>query len=628
MDTLGNYVLLEEFSSTSLGKIFKSLPIKGEPSLRFFHLLNDEVTKDAQSLTILKTYISKWKNIKDINILNLTDSVEKDGKLGYIFEYERGRLLSDLLQECQKEGMPIAYDQAVYLISRIIDAVVSVTSEDFFYGNINSEMVFITFEGEVKLLPGVLRDLQTTPLRHSSILEKYLMSYGDDLKSGRPIKQKDQIYFLGLILFEFLTRETFEIPKVGFQPEERLKDAKAGLGLSDGLPDNLYKILEKSLLKKENSYKSLDEMKAEIDDLISSGEYSPSTFNTAFLMHTLYRNQDEIESKKDEEYIKLDRKQFEPKKKVVIPQPKVPTEEKPLPTFGIEEETKPSKKRMLIGIGSVALVVIIVLGFILTSQSSKKNDEKVKSKDANELRIKELEEKVHQYEEEVKKLQLEAKAREEELAKAKTPEEKLKAQKALEETQKKLFETQKLNPQATVSETPKMEEKTDTPTKEETHPSDQSKSQPPIETPPQSKNETTPPSKNEPMAEISNSSQQVAPPPPTEIKTEAKENKVKEGDFIDFVNVDVKPNKLNEVKPDFPPLARQNNFEGRVYIKVTIDENGKVINAEIVKCPEPDYGVKESCINAAKKLKFSPAIKNGVKVKTSMVLNFYFKMSK
>ncbi len=616
MDTFGNYILVEDFAETSLGKVFKAIPIKGEVQINFLHLLNEECTKEPQANTIIKTYLSKWKNIKDINILNLIDFVEKDGKLGYIFEYQRGRLLSHLLSECLKEGMPIAYDQAVYLISRIVDAIVSVNTEDFIYGNLTSEMIFVTFEGEIKLLPGVLRDLQTTPLKHSTSLEKYTRSLPEELKDGRAVKSRDQIYFLGLLFFEFLTRESFEIPGLQFKPEERLQEAKRGIGLAEGLPDNLYSILEKSLLNKENSYKTLDEMKNDIDDLITSGEYSPSTFNTAFLMHTIYRDQDEIDAKKDEELLKIDRKQFEPKKKIVIPPPKAPVEEQKIPTFGIEpEEEKESKTGIFIGIGVVALVVIIILGWFLTSRSGKAKEEELKVKEAEELKLKQLEEQNKLLREQIEKFQAETKAKEEDLAKAKTPEEKAKAQKEFEEAKQKLAETQKLQQEAIKNELPpKLEQKTEIAQKDV-------KSEAP----------STPSTPLENKIPIQQETKSESAPPPTTPQPETKvEEKpalsLKEGDFVNYVDLDTRPKQLNDVKPEYPPLARQNKVEGRVYVNITIDENGNVVKAEVVKSPDPDYGLKDASIKAAEKIKFTPPLKNGVKVKTTTTLNFLFTM--
>lgn len=616
MKTFGSYILVDEFTETLFGKFFKAVPLKDEPRIFYLHILSDELTREPQALTIIKTYFNKWKNIRDLNTLNLIDFVEKDGHIGYVFEYQRGRILSDLLSECLKEGLPLAYDQAVYLISRITDAIVSISGEDFFYGNLTSDMIFITFDGEVKLLPGVFRDIQTTPLKFATILEKYLRSLPQSIKEGRAVKSKDQIYFLGLLFFEFLTRETFEIPGVPFNPEERIAEARKGSGFSEGLPENLMKILEKSLLPNStDAYKSVEEFKSDIDGLIASGEYSPSTFNTAFLIHTLYRDQDEIEAKRDEEFLKIDRKKFEPKKEkrpIVIPPPE-PSKEEPL-TFGIDvaDEGK-SKTKLFIGIGAAAgLVIVALLGFLIFGGGKQKEDTKVKQEE--ELKLKQLEEQNRLLKEQLEKLQAEAKAKEEEVLKAKTPQEKAEAQKALEEAKKKLLETQKLQE---TTQQPKQE----TNEASKSQPKEAAKAAPPTTQP--STQEKQP--ETEKVSESQPSSQTTTLPPPSQ--GEIQQN-IKQGDYVDYLNLDVKPIVVVDIKPDYPPLARQHKVEGRIYVKVEIDENGSVTGTEILRGPDPDYGLKEACLNAAKKTKFSPAMKNGVRVKTSYTLNYLFTLKK
>lgn len=612
MKSFGNYILVEEFAETLFGKIYKAIPLKDEPKLCFLQIINNELTKEPQALTIIKTYFNRWKNVKDINTLNLIDFIEKDGQIGYVFEYLRGRILSDLIAECLKEGIPLAYDQAVYLISRIVDALISLSTEDFFYGNLTSDMVFITFEGEVKLFPGVFKDLQTTSLKFATILEKYLRSYPADLRDGRAVKSKDQVYFLGLLFFEFLTRESFEIPGVPFNPEERLAEAKKGGGFSEGIPDNLMKILEKSLLPKSSrAYKSLEEFKIDIDELIASGDYSPSTFNTAFLIHTLYRDQDEIETKRDVELLKIDRKKFEPKKEKKLPTipPPEPKKEEPL-TFGIDvEEAKQSKAKVFIGIGVVFIVIIIFLGiFLFSNGKNGKKSEVAKVNQEEQFKLKQLEEQNKLLKEQLEKLQAEAKAKEEQMLKAKTPLEKAEAKKAFEEATKKLLETQKLQETAQVSD--KREEGTTPLTV-----SLQSSSTPQAQEKQPEPEKTLEPEPVQPIAETQ--------PPQSEVQ-----QLIKQGDYVDYISLDVKPTIVVDVKPEYPQLARQNKVEGRVYVKVDIDENGNVINAEILRSPNPDYGLKDASLKAARKTKFTPPMKNNVRVKTSYTLNYLFAIKK
>ncbi len=615
MKVLGSCILLEEFSETAFGKIFKAIPLKGDPKIFLVHTLNEEIRKDPQTATVVKACFEKWKRIKDINTLNLTDWQEKDGQLFYAFEYERGRLLSNLLAECARECLPLAFDQAVYLASRILEGLLSVKNEDFFYGNLTTEQIFVTFEGEVRLLPGAFRDLHSTPLKHSTTVERFTRSYPPDLREGRPVKPRDQVYFLGLIMFEFLCRETFEVPGQPFDPKARLDEARKGIGMGEGLPANLMRILDRSLNPaSEGAYRDLESMKADLDELVNSGEYSPSTFNTAFLIHTLYRDQDEKEAEKDEQFLKIERKPFEPKPEKKLPRPPAqppPAEpESPPSTFGLETETEPeSRKRLFIGIGAVAAVIVIaVIGWLIFSGGADKEKEQ-KAREEETQKMKALEEQNRQLKEQLDRLQSETRQKEEQVAQAKTPEEKAAAQKALDEAKKKLDEAQKVVQDVKKPAAPEAKPAVTAPSPALVQPAG-ANSQP-------GEKAEEPEKKPEPQPEA----QPASPEQPSQ-------QAVKQGDFVDYVSLDVRPQQVNKVEPDYPPLARQNKVEGRVYVKVEIDENGGVTSAEVVRGPNPDHGLFDSCVAAAKKTKFSPGMKNNLRVKTNYTLNYAFTLKK
>ncbi len=107
-----------------------------------------------------------------------------------------------------------------------------------------------------------------------------------------------------------------------------------------------------------------------------------------------------------------------------------------------------------------------------------------------------------------------------------------------------------------------------------------------------------------------------------------QEKKIEKGQFVSLPELSEgeRPKLIKKVDANYTPLARQNKVEGTFYVQINIDENGKVTNAEVVKGPSPDYGLKEECVKAAQKWQFSPAIKSGVPVKTQMTYPIVFKL--
>ena len=59
-----------------------------------------------------------------------------------------------------------------------------------------------------------------------------------------------------------------------------------------------------------------------------------------------------------------------------------------------------------------------------------------------------------------------------------------------------------------------------------------------------------------------------------------------------------------------------------VNVSVTSDDKGQASNASLVRGLSPDYGVNLPCVEAARKMKFTPGIKDGVPVKTSKTVSY------
>jgi TonB family protein len=86
--------------------------------------------------------------------------------------------------------------------------------------------------------------------------------------------------------------------------------------------------------------------------------------------------------------------------------------------------------------------------------------------------------------------------------------------------------------------------------------------------------------------------------------------------------VDVKARILKTPDPGYTKAARKNGTTGIVILKVVLAKNGEVKNIRVVS-GLPD-GLTEQAIETAKKIKFTPAMKDGKPVSMWMQLEFNF----
>ncbi len=641
---VGAYILGEVFSQTSLGRIVKALPLEGDAVIRLLQFIEPAIASTPEAAQLVERHSGAWSKGSDLHTLALLD-FHKDGDAPYLVtEYLQGRLLSDVIRRAAAEGIPFALDQAVYLAERIAGALVSLTQQRVVCGGLTPERVLVTFEGEIKILPCVFRDLQTTPLSAEPSMESTWRYLPPDQAAGKVSNPATDIYSVGALFFEFLCGQPFRPSTGDFDPAARLDEAAAGLEGREPPPDNLLAILKKSLLPDAaGAYTGLAALKGDLDQLIASGDYSPTTFNVAFLMHSLFRGEDEAEGEDDKAFAAMDRTAFRPKPEPAQAPPPPPVEPEvpqetaaakepapaPPPPSGPvveDEETRGSRKGLFIGIAAAVIVVIAGVAIWLAMPSAPKGPSPDELKAQAQLR--KIAQERAQFEASqkamaarLKALEDQKKDLEDQVSRAKTNAEKRRAQKALEDARKKL--------EAQQEEQKKMEKAPPAappPTTSESAPEKKPENTPKTsqQSPPEGGAAPAPASENAPAPGTKTAAggpantPAVSPANAPAAPAAAGKPAVKPGDEVPLWSVDARPKPLNKFHLNATDLARRNQLHGTIYVEVFIDEAGHVTKAKVVKGLEPDYGMNDAVRRAALKMKYTPALKDGVPVKTTL----------
>jgi len=71
---------------------------------------------------------------------------------------------------------------------------------------------------------------------------------------------------------------------------------------------------------------------------------------------------------------------------------------------------------------------------------------------------------------------------------------------------------------------------------------------------------------------------------------------------------------------DYPEEARQSKVIGTVTLSFTVFPDGSLHDFVVVK--GVGFGVEEALIEVLKNMKFAPAIQNGIKVRSTLLMNF------
>ncbi len=94
----------------------------------------------------------------------------------------------------------------------------------------------------------------------------------------------------------------------------------------------------------------------------------------------------------------------------------------------------------------------------------------------------------------------------------------------------------------------------------------------------------------------------------------------------DFVPVEKEPQIIKQVVPKYPELAQRAGIEGRVWVKIWVDKDGKPHKAIVMKSDAQIFD--QPAVDAAMQYRFTPAIMNKGPVAVWVVIPFTFKLTK
>jgi TonB family protein len=313
-ERFGRLVLLEETDADSLGREYRAARLgpAGLDRLVGVQRFGPSLTADPDAAKRLMDQVRSFSRLQNPGLVRLLGIGRVDQSYYVSSELVEGRTLKSILGRCRQESFPFSADHALMVASRSASALEYVHGKKdgggaaLFHGLLTPARIVVAFDGEIKL-----KGLGLWPsLRGTDVLGPEERRYlAPEQASGGPGDARSDIYALGLILLEALTgRPPGEGDPVPGLTALRLTSAA---GEEAPLPGPLAGILRRALAGDPSSrFESVSEARKEIDTLLFSGDFTPTTFDLAFFMHTLFREDIERELLALEEARHADYREF------------------------------------------------------------------------------------------------------------------------------------------------------------------------------------------------------------------------------------------------------------------------------------------------------------------------------
>jgi serine/threonine protein kinase len=600
---VNDYVYFREMFSDTMGVNYHAAPVVNRRPVGH-KVLCDVSPSIIGHAEIWKRVKILLEGIKKSNIPFLYSPekiVVHDKQCQLIFEHFQGKTLEQMLKDVDKKGLSINFDLAMSLCIAIADIIelgssIIVSGEKSFHGFLTPDNIMVHYDGKIALKNyGIFQYLERNETLFNEIEKRYGTWMTPELLRKEKIVSQSDIYHLGYLMYRILTGKYFSC-----MPGEDFDSKFINLSFSHLTPStdknfltHLVTFLKKTLnpnpLKR---FLTIKELKDFIATYFHIEELSSITFNLAYFMNSLYGEAIEEEDKLCKQELAY-----------VVPEPK--KEAPAAPPSGIRKEDLVSgildeldKRKKVSPLVWVAVAVIAVVGvgvgYTLLGPSKKAEQEaaaKIKVEEQQRLNQQnELAKLINEQNEKIKQLEMlaatatEAQKKALELEKQRLDE--LKKKKSEEQAKLKAEEDARLQQLASEQAQREMEAR---------------KAQEELK-----------------KKEEENLKAQ-------EERKRAEEARLKEGTVVAFNDLSVKPVK---VSGDLPAVnaSLKMKYKGRpmnIVAQILVDENGDVAKVKILTGNVP-ADIKAEVDDTLPKWKYSPALKDTVKVKVWLTVSVKF----
>jgi TonB family protein len=310
-EEFGNYLLLKKLREDALGETFRAGRVgrDGIDQVVLLRVFNGQGMDGERLWGRISGRAAVQQALRSPNIGSGVDLGKVRSFPYAAYDYVSGKNLATLFAQAARQRQPIPTDHALLISERLALALAAayetkVQDERVLHGFVVPHLAMISNEGEARLLgfevaPG-LRELWAAGWRHEDVAG-YV---APEAAAGGAIHRSDDVYSLGAVLFELLASERLPAEPPGGYGQ--LVDSMVLPNEGTPLPAGIAALLKKSLVPRDQRIPDALTWHKTISKLMIEGHYSSTTFNLAFFMHSLFRDEIDRENQEIEAEKKLD----------------------------------------------------------------------------------------------------------------------------------------------------------------------------------------------------------------------------------------------------------------------------------------------------------------------------------
>ena len=646
-EQFGPFILFKKVDSDALSELWRAAKIDGaqlgEPvALRRFTGGNREAM--AAAAQAAQPIVQQLEGVSFVRHQQLEVVV---GVAALVHEYAGGRSLRHILDRARGGNgttpNPIPLDQAIVIAEKVALSVATTADlrhggERLTHGALIPQFIWISDDGEIRVAGQQLGRGLVASLADPKVAAEIGRYFPPEYHASAAAAKSTDVYSLGAILFALLT---------GQEPPDATNASAFAMTIGGArnmsgtpLADDLRQVLQRSLtLDPASRYATIAEMKQDLSALVHGGKYSATTFNLAFYLSNLLKKEMESEALDRDKESKLN---LAPYLEVapVAPAPAPGGVRDTAPMFAAAAPAPPRRKPIaLVAVAAGVIAVAAGVGVVMMGKKPAPAAVTSTATLASSLPV----------------------------APARTPQQVLGDSVVLSgnsstatapasatvgaadpEAQKKAFEkavqqqleAQMLSLQSEYNRKLQKEQSKNAPVAAAPAPAPavvpasnddhaapsaaqldaarrETRNDTPSLPPVQQTQSAAPAVVQQQTPSVAQQQQSVPPPQPLAAA-------VREGDVVDVLNLDTVPVAVRITKPNYPAMAAQQRVEATIILTALVSETGEVTDVRVLR-GDKRFGLQDSAIRALRATRFSPAMKDGKRVKTWLPRTFVFK---
>lgn len=635
-ERFGTFILFKKIDTDALGELWRVGAIeRGQiGSLLTLRKLTGDRAAMAAAVSAASPLVS---GVEGAAVVRRQSYGVLKGDPYMTWEYAGGRSLRHIVDRTREGGhLPIPADQALAIAEKVALALdhvsnVKVDGKRLLHGTLIPQFVWVSEDGDVRVAGQYLNAGILASLSNPEVAREIGAYVAPEIRGGGTPTRATEVYSIGAILYLVIT---------GQEPP----DSASGLVTSaissatmmeDGepIPAEIRSILQTAMaLDPAARFPGPAEVKQAISEVLTAGQYAPTTFNLAFYLHSLLRKEMEGEAVEREKESKVnaepyveeiaeERARAASPRPAPAPAPAAPEPQAPppvsAPAFGSSMQASSKSRAPLIA----AILVVLAAGaagvwYMMQGKAAPEPQTAQAPPPATATQAPAQVDEVPLEEPVVTEIpgaEEEAPPQDDaEAARRKAIEDEV--NRRVQEEMRKLQDEYNRQLKQAATQAPATQPKAVEPTATTAVPDKT------VAAEPEKAAAAAPPSAEPAPAQ----QPQVTPPPVTPPPSRPAVREVKEGDLVVTSELDAQPQVIKRIAPTYPPIAAKQKISAFVIVSALVDERGKVIDAKILKGETGNFGFNDAALAAIRRFTFEPAMKDGKKVKTWHAVPFIF----